>query len=546
MRNGFTSLAIIPIRYRGQVLGAIHIADEREGMTPLNVVEFIESISPLIGEAIHRFNIEEELRRNYEALRQSSELFENMFSNIYVMIAYLDINFNFIFVNKAYAQANGHEPEYFIGKNHFDLFPDTENEKIFKRVAETGEPYFAYEKPFEYSEHPERGIAYLDFSLVPIKDDSGVNGLILSLIDVTERKEAETERAKLVKVVEEATEAIVITDTKGIIKYVNPAFEKITGYEKVASIGRDIHFLDSGKHDESFFSSIRETLQLSDVWRGTIINRRKDGTLYHEECSISAIRDSSGEIINYVSIKRDVTEKLRLESIAEAVNTMENIGYIFTGIRHEIGNPINSIKMTLSVLKANLEEYTRSTVREYIERAQGELSRIEYLLRNLRAFNMYENPELQSLNISDFMNKLVSLIKDDFKKKGIIVEIEIVPDAKFCYADPRALQQVMLNVFTNASDALYGKENPRISINVSKLYNMIRIQVADNGSGMTEDELMKIFKPFYTTKAHGTGLGLVIARRTLAKMNGIIDIKSQKNVGTKVNIYIPEGRVGTG
>ncbi len=181
IKAGFMSLSVIPIRHNEKVIGVIHIADERKGMVPLKVVESIEAITPLVGEAIHRFDIEDEVR-------QSSVLLENIFSNIHVLIAYMDPEFNFIRVNRLYAEADGREPEFYIGKNHFDLFPNKENEAVFRKVVTTGESYFVYAKPFEYAEYPERGVTYWDWSLQPVKGASGdVTGLVLSLINVTEK-----------------------------------------------------------------------------------------------------------------------------------------------------------------------------------------------------------------------------------------------------------------------------------------------------------------------------------------------------------------------
>ncbi|MBI4847416.1 MAG: PAS domain-containing protein [Nitrospirae bacterium] len=144
-------------------------------------------MTPLIGEAVHRFNVEDELIRNYESLQRTNELLENIFSNVYVLIAYMDRDFNFIRVNSKYAEADGRKPEFFAGKNHFDLYPHEENEAIFRKVAETGEPYFVRAKPFVHPEHPERGMTFWDWSLKPVKDADGKTaGLVLSLVDVTE------------------------------------------------------------------------------------------------------------------------------------------------------------------------------------------------------------------------------------------------------------------------------------------------------------------------------------------------------------------------
>lgn len=131
-------------------------------------------------------------RQAQKELVRTNELLERFFSSISTLIAYMDRDFNFIRVNDAYARSAGHLPEFFIGKNHFELYPHEENRAIFQRVVETGEPFSILEKPFEYAEYPERGVTYWDWGLQPVKTpDGAVEGLVLSLVDVTERKRAE-------------------------------------------------------------------------------------------------------------------------------------------------------------------------------------------------------------------------------------------------------------------------------------------------------------------------------------------------------------------
>jgi signal transduction histidine kinase len=240
---------------------------------------------------------------------------------------------------------------------------------------------------------------------------------------------------------------------------------------------------------------------------------------------------------------RDITENARLESIAEAVNAMENITYIFSGIRHELGNPINSIKMTLSVLKKNLDRYSQTTVQEYVDRTLAEILRVEYLLKSLKTFSMFENPVIQNVDLPDFMDLFQSLVADDLEKNGIKIKVTASPKAKWARADPRSLQQVMLNLIANAADALESIDNPEIVINTVKKDGLIWIDVEDNGVGIPSEGQKNLFKPFYTTKPHGTGLGLAIARKMLAKMHSRIGIMSREGVGTTVTISIPEGRV---
>jgi PAS domain S-box-containing protein len=668
MKYGFCTLGVIPIRYREEPIGAIHLADEREGVLPQATVALLEQLAYIIGEAVFRFGIEDDLKQNYRDLQKTSELLERIFSTTHMLVAYLDRDLNFIRVNRAYAETEKHEPDFFIGKNYFDLCPDQELMTVFRNAAETGEPHYAFERPFQYPGANGGAASYWDWSLLPVREADGtVNGLVLTLIDVTSRKiaeeklrqagaynrslieasidpmvtispdgkitdanaaaeiatgllrnnligtdfseyftepskarfgyervfregkvmdyalelrhrnghltpvlynasvyrdesgnvagifaaarditelkKAEEERARLASAVESTADAVVITDSKsGVIEYVNPAFEQITGYTKKEALGRIVHFLDSGKHDEAFYRNLRETLRSDSVWRGQLINRKKDGSLYFEDCTFSPVKDESGRVINFVSVKRDVTEKLRLESIAEAVNTMNSIGYVFSGVRHEIGNPINSAKMSLHVLQHKLDSASKEVIKSYVERSLGEINRVEQLLKNLKNYNLYETPELENLNLVAFLDKFLHLVSADFKMKGIVVTHTVEPGADWIIADSRALQQVLLNLLTNAADALDGRPDPEIAIRAARQDNRVLLQLVDNGFGMTEKQQQDLFKPFHTTKSQGTGLGLVIVKKMLSRMNSEITITSVHNQGTVANIYLPEGR----
>ncbi|HDQ03771.1 MAG TPA: HAMP domain-containing histidine kinase [Deltaproteobacteria bacterium] len=267
----------------------------------------------------------------------------------------------------------------------------------------------------------------------------------------------------------------------------------------------------------------------------------KTNTLWHKSRLLGYTPYMISDDFIWVII-RDITERSRLESIAEAVSSMENISYIFSGIRHELGNPINSIKMTLSVLKRNLSHYSVSAVERFVDRAMTEISRVEFLLQALKNFSLFENPDIQDIEIEDFLTRFISLISSDMNQAGIKISHVLVPPAEKISADPRLLHQVILNLITNATDALLNCDNKQIMIRAEKQEGFVAIAIEDNGMGMTEEEQTNLFKPFYTTKPHGTGLGLMIALKMVTLMKGNMEVKSYKDIGTKVTVFIPEGK----
>ena len=370
--------------------------------------------------------------------------------------------------------------------------------------------------------------------------------LIATVEDVTEKKRAAQDTALLAAALSSSADAVIITDTDGRIRYVNGAFEKITGFTEKEVLGANLKDLAAKTAiGAGFPAAFDETVRSASPWSGTTSNLRKDGAAYTAEETISPVRDRDGNVINAIVIKRDITEKLRLESIADAVNTMDNIGYIFSGIRHEIGNPLSSVKMALSVMRNKLESgYTRELIDKYLDRAMAELSRMEYLLAALKSFNIYETPDMKDIDVTAFVRDLRNLLLEDFRKKGIKIRTHIQPAASRALADPRALQQVVLNIITNAADALKDRPGPAIDIKVMKMGDRVLIHVEDNGCGMSAEQLKNAFRPFYTTKPSGTGLGLMLARKMITRMNGTIEITSERDAGTAVDIFIPESASG--
>jgi PAS domain S-box-containing protein len=539
MASGLLSLAVVPVRYREQTVGAIHLADERENMVPLQSVELVERMAPIIGEAVFRFGIEEELRANYNALRESERRYRALIEGARDIIFTVRPDGTVSSLSPAFEDIIGYPRNEWIGK-HFSslLHPDDIPlaMDIFRRII-TGDavPLFELRSRTQSGEY-----RYMEFRISPERfADGQVFGIAR---DITERRLAEDERARLVSAVEAAAESIVITSpSTGVIQYVNPAFEQMTGYKRREALGRTLHFLETGAQDKEFYIGLRDSLTRDGVWNGKLTNRRKDGTIYFEECTVSAVSNRDGKIINYVYLKRDVTEKMRLQSIAEAVNTMNNIGYVFSGISHELGNPVASLMVNLDLLKEKLD----GTMADYVDRSLGELTKIDYLLNSLRSFNLFEVQDVKELPIVPFLEQFLSLVREDFARKGIDVAWDAGHEALIARADGRALQQILLNIFTNAADALEGRSRPAITMSVTHTgAGFLTIRVRDNGSGMTAEQQANLFKPFHTSKQHGTGLGMVIVKNMLSRMNGSIEVMSQEGEGTTVLITIPEGAHG--
>ncbi|NIM95137.1 MAG: PAS domain S-box protein [Anaerolineales bacterium] len=264
-----------------------------------------------------------------EELWETTRLIETIVDHTPLLMAFLDPQFNFIRVNKAYASADEREPSYFPGKNHFNLYPNEENESIFRRVVETGEPYFTYAKPFEYAEHPERGVSYWDWSLTPILDGSGVvTGLVLTLADVTDRIEAEEARQqseqKYRDLVENISDVIYSTDHTGVVTYVSPAIESFLGFHPSEIIGKNFNeFMDSEDIDR-----LRENF--SRIMAGEVTGNRyrittKSGDVRWMYTSSKPIMED-GDVTGVQGVMTDITERMHAQrALEEQLNFLQTL-----------------------------------------------------------------------------------------------------------------------------------------------------------------------------------------------------------------------------
>jgi len=235
----------------------------------------------------------------------------------------------------------------------------------------------------------------------------------------------------------------------------------------------------------------------------------------------------------------DVTEIRRMESVVEAANLMDKLGAVFSGIRHELVNPINSLKLALTVLQHQLQDCDREVIAGFIAGCLEDVSRLEYLLTALKNYSLFESPVLQPVEIGTFFERFTPLVSDEFSRRRITLQVTGVTGGDWVMADPRALHHVLLNLLTNAMDAVGDRRDGLVAVNAGRAGNWVEIRVEDNGCGMDNEALGKLFRPFLTSKEKGTGLGLVIVNRIVSRMNGRLEVSSRKGAGTVFTIVLP-------
>lgn len=357
---------------------------------------------------------------------------------------------------------------------------------------------------------------------------------------------------RLSAVMEQVTESVVITDTKGDITYVNPAFERLSGYHRAEVIGQNPRILRSNQQEAAFYEQMWATITAGQVWHGRIVNKKKDGTLYTEEVTITPVRDESGGLINYVAVKRDVTRELLLEEQYRQAQKMEAIGRLSGGVAHDFNNLLVVIN-GYSELLLNRHLEPTSPLREPVEQIRDAGKRAAGLTRQLLAFSRQQvlQPQILDLNavVTDVEQMLGRLIGEDV---NLLTALD--PELGQVTADAGQIEQILMNLAVNARDAMPRGGNLTIetaNIDLDETYPRrlagvapgpyVMLAVSDTGIGMDEETQSHIFEPFFTTKelGRGTGLGLATVYGIVKQSGGEVWVYSELGRGTSFKIYLP-------
>jgi len=385
--------------------------------------------------------------------------------------------------------------------------------------------------------------------------------------------------------VEQATESIVITDSYGIIRYVNHAFEVATQYSRDEAIGRNIDFIDGGIKGNISHAELWDRLNRGNAWSGRMTSRKKDGTTYQEEVTISPLRDQSGKVISSVSARRDITETLAMEMQLRQAQKLESIGRLAAGIAHEINTPMqyvgdntrflqdsfvelievlqhctsalsdikngNFISQTIADALSAIEkadiEYLTTEIPDAISQSLEGIERVAKIVRAMKEFSHPGKEEKTATDINRAIETTITVARNEWKYVSD-VETDFDKSLPMVPCLPGEFNQVILNLIINAAHAIGSANADKssgkglITVKTAKDGDTVRISISDTGTGIPEEVRSKIFDPFFTTKevGRGTGQGLYVARSVVVeKHGGSIDLETEVGKGTTFIIRLP-------
>ena len=391
-------------------------------------------------------------------------------------------------------------------------------------------------------------------------DDSDVRQVSLLMDSVwrmIDRRQAAEREQLLSTAVEQAAESVIITDASGIIQYTNPVAETISGYSSDELIGRTANILKSGKQDDFFYKALWETINAGRMWSGRFINKKKDGTEYQEDASISPVYDKSGKLTNFVAVKRDVTKEIELQEQLFHAQKLESLGVMAGAIAHDFNNLLMATlgNLELALTDRNLESKTRMAIENAIQASERSAALSHQML--VYSGSAFYTPK--DLDLGEQADKLANKNKDLLKSaipRTTTLHFEINEGLPLIRGDEDQIQRLITNLVLNASESI-GDNTGEVNLTTgvidcddaylsgSRLQEkpspggFVFLEVTDTGCGMDVATQRKLFDPFFSTKFWGRGLGMAEVMGIVKGHHGAIMVESEVGKGTRIRVLFP-------
>jgi PAS domain S-box-containing protein len=494
------------------------------------------------------------LLRSEEALRERDRTLDALLANLPGM-AYRcrnDSAWTMEFLSEGCRELTGHEPSELVGNAvvaYADLIVPEDRDDVWEAVQTALKQRRRFQLTYRISAADGRRKWVWEQGTGVFNSQGELVALEGFITDITERKNAEAELIRLGTAVEQAAEAVIMTDPGGVIEYVNPAFEAMSGYLRDEALGRDMSFLHCGD-DPGVFQRARRAVEGVGQWRGHLVCERGDGSTYEAESTISPVRDERGRVTNFVAVHRDVTEQMRLESQLRQTQKLQALGTLAGGVAHDFNNILTPIIGFAQLLLDGIDGPLSAEQCRDLERIVTGAVRAQDLVGQILTFARQVERRREPVCLGSIVEETLKLLRATLPKT-IEIRYPGATTTDLVVADPTQLHQVVLNLCTNAAHAI-GDGPGVLEVRLgeadagaaSKIGPCVCLAVSDTGCGMAPEVLERIFEPFFTTKrpGEGTGMGLAVVHGIVESHGGKIFVTSEPGRGTTFRVLLPRAR----
>jgi PAS domain S-box-containing protein len=536
-------------------------------------VEFVSNVYLSNDRKVIQCNIRDitERKRVQDRLQE----YEKAVEGLDEMIVVLDREYRYVIANRAFLNYRGKTSGQIVGQSVSDFL----DEDLFAGVAKKIMDECFQGKVIKYElkyKHPEIGERDIFASYFPIEGRAGIDRIACVLQDITENKRAEAERMRLLTAIEQAAEGVVVTDTKGEIQYVNPAFSAMTGYSREEAIGQNTRILKSGQQDAAFYTSMWATLRAGQLWRGEMINRRRDGSLYTEQMSITPVYNEHGEMMHFVAMIEDITarkvleDQIRQAQKMEAALIMQDVAErrkiaivleetrqararlqeaFLSHVSHELRTPLTAIYFfTTNVLDGLFGDLTPPQ-REHLTFALDNVQQLKDMVSDLLDITRVDAHKLivepQHANPVKLIAEALSTCRKNAAAKNISLRSDVAPGLPFVWADPARVRQILINLIDNAIKFTPDAGIIRVGSRPVADDGFLCLSVFDTGCGISPENVQIVFDRLAQVQGSaeasrsGLGLGLFISRELVLQQGGRIWVESQLGHGSTFCFTLP-------